>query len=435
MSKHIFYRDSTFYLYDKESMGVFILPDSLKELTEKEIRVLEKEIKISEGKCFVHESRENQDVCNRLVLNVTDDCNLKCKYCYANHGDYGIGTSINFMKEETMKLAIDFVYGLYPLGVNQIQFFGGEPLLNSKMIFETCEYINNYCKTNNFTKPCYTMVTNGTIISDSIIDGLNKYFTSVTISLDGKKHINDKGRIFGTNINSVFDTVMQTIEQLNSSNRKYDLCIETTITKFHIEEDNPLESNSSVDFLQKLNVDYYQVAPAFDSSDCGITVSELPMEDVIQYFDSWFKNYQEYENSSVAGIVHLLHKKKSGGNSCGACNTDITIDVNGDVYPCFMFIGHNQFKISNIGNYSIDFVERKNSFIREKLKKANRNPICDSCWAQKLCASSFGHCIGLRYMTTRRIDMPDFLACEIGKTVIERSIVTGIDKYASQRDM
>ena len=132
-------------------------------------------------------------ILRKLILNISNSCNLQCEYCYANGGNYH--SKDGLMDSATAKDAIDkFIYMFKE--IQYVQFFGGEPLLNYQLMEYVCEYITNLYKTEKIhIMPQFGIVTNGTIINDDILRILSVYNIAVTISCDGPREINDKLRV------------------------------------------------------------------------------------------------------------------------------------------------------------------------------------------------------------------------------------------------
>lgn len=432
---HLFKKDNNYYIVDGKNLSIYRLPydinEKLDKLTPEEISLYENKIKSKSRETFQIQENYDGRICKRLVLVLSNFCNLACKYCYAQGGNYN-KDNINNMSLDILKQTIKNILDIYPDGIEYIQFFGGEPLLNTNVMIEGIKFINSYFEKKHINLPKYTIVTNGTLIDDDIIDVFDKYFSSVTISLDGEKSINDINRVFKLDLNrndSVYDKVVEKINIINSKKRNFSLCLEVTVTPDHIRKFLTDNSINSINCLRNLNVDVFQISPVFHKENRNFQFDDYKV--VRNFFDKWvIDSYAYIKNDNgrylnLGNILKAFAKKCYIGNNCGAILSDLAIDTNGDIYPCFMFIGYEDFKLTNSKNFNRDEYINRRKYIKELLMKANDNEKCNNCWANKLCADSYGHCIGSRYLMNGKINEPIDLACEIGKTVIERTIVSG----------
>lgn len=431
---HLYRNNNQYFLLDPQKIKLYKISDNVSSMLEsynsEELDKIGEQFNLSVSDNTITEIvEENREKCNRLILNLSDACNLACKYCYANEGSYGQETYIKNMKFDTLKKVYKRVSTLYPEGVGQIQFFGGEPLLNKEVLFSSVKWIKEYSKALGQESPMFTMVTNGTLIDEECIDFFNEHFTSITLSLDGIKEINDEKRFYNNRNDSVYDNVLKVIELMNSNNRDFNICIEGTIHDSHIhkfEEQGTIESYST---LTGLDVDLVHISPLIDSKDQSPEV----IKSYCNFFQKWVENEfkSEIKNTKtkmVANLMYTSKQKKTVGNGCGATDTDIASDTNGIMYPCFMFIGESKFSIGSPSE-NLELQQMKLSNIREELRKANENNECNNCWSKPVCSKSYGHCIGARFLSHGDIAKPNKTACEIGKTVIENVFAQTYEKY------
>ncbi|BCJ93194.1 thioether cross-link-forming SCIFF peptide maturase [Anaerocolumna cellulosilytica] len=376
---------------------------------------------------------ENTEQCNRLILNLSELCNLACRYCYAEEGSYGQETCNKNMSLETLKKVVTRACRLYPGGIGQIQFFGGEPLLNKRVLYSAVEWIKEYTEGLGLKCPLFTIVTNGTLIDDECITLFNEYFSSVTISLDGSKAVNDGKRVFKGTHSSVFDKVAETIRRMNERERKYYICIEGTIHEGHIQEFEEKSSMESYKALYQLDVDIIHISPLIGRSDDS-GESKINYN---KFFEEWVK--EEFKNGvggiktrTVANLLYAAKQHKTFGNGCGATNTDLASDVNGGLYPCFMFIGGNEYFLGDTKD-SIEEQRQRIYEVRQLLKEANNNTECNKCWVKPVCAKSYGHCIGSRYLSNGSVSRPEKEICSISKCVMENIFVQSYEKYGIRK--
>lgn len=435
--KHLFRKDDNYYMVDGENLSIYKLPRSinykLDKYDENELDKIGNDLIYDDGKKATKINVNNRK-CNRLILVLSTYCNLACKYCYAHGGNY-CTEKLENMSIETLKNAIQNIYAMYPEGVDSIQFFGGEPLMNKVVLREGVEYINEYCNINKFDKPKYTIVTNGTIVDDEIIDIFQKYFESVTISLDGDKYINDLSRVYKGNNESVYDKVKNNIDRMNRKNRTYKIGLEITVTSFHIDDYIKNKTMDSIYNLLLVDVDNYHIAPVFNNMYDNYNFDNIEIKYLKEFFDNWTKKlFEKRRNekritSGINTILRMFVDRCYLGNGCGAVYTDVAINTNGDIYPCFMFIGENEFNLGNVNSFVHEEYTNKNLIIRDRFVRENSNDKCDNCWAKKLCSTSYGHCIGARWLMNKKLDKPIQWACELGKSMVERNVVGITENY------
>ena len=364
--------------------------------------------------------------CSRLVLNLTSNCNLRCKYCYANAGLYASDQIPTNMTLKTLENALDVSLKIFPDGIKTVQFFGGEPLMNKPILLMAIQKIRAICKNKEIAPPQFTIVTNGTLIDDDCLELFNNYFSSVTISIDGCKDVNDSYRVFANSSFSVYETIVSCISKMSKSKRNYLLSLEGSLTNVHMNDFLNNGDLSSIDDLFRLGADFYQFAPAFDTNNSGFSMTEYPKENICDFFDILTKrlltecNY--YRIGTKSKIKNLFVDKEYGTKVCGAGITELTIDVNGLLYPCFMFAGIEKFVLGKVDNFDMEEFNASRGRIREFFQRAELCSKCTNCWAKKMCGQSYSRCLGARYLITGDVIDPIDLGCELSKTVIERLI-------------
>lgn len=444
-NNHLFQREDNYFVLNLDNMKIFRLPQKMNRLlngkTKDELGIIEKELCLEDSNDYreLKINKENEKYCKRLVLNVTNACNLACKYCYAEEGKYASEQKVSMMSIDVLKMAVELACDIYSDGIRMIQFFGGEPLLNRKLMLNCIPEIKQIFEGRNIKEPIYTVVTNGTLIDDEYIELFNRYFESITISLDGYKDINDSNRCYAENNDSVYDIIMETMEKINREKRNFYVAVEATITKNHIDDFKKTGRVSTLELLQNLDIDASQHGPLIDKKTISSSLANSDEEDVIKYFEEWIK--QEFSSGNdkvrcrtIANIIDMYKKGKIYSNGCGATQTDLAIDVTGDIYPCFMFIGLDEFCLGNVKRFNIREYNKTRAAILNIFNEANSNEKCNECWIKGMCEKTYGHCIGARYLQNGDIKLPIDLACNISKSVLERIIYETCDKYGTRKE-
>lgn len=436
---HIFKKQDRYYIFDGSSFDAYRLPTEITEkldvLNEEELKDIADSLKI-QNKNYKSVSKrrveENPDLCNRLILNITSKCNLACRYCYANEGAYGIENS-KFLSEDTLENAMNSMIEMFKDGINYIQLFGGEPLFNKKILYNTVNRIKDIFKKRNLSCPKFLMVTNGTLLDDESIDFIVKNFESITISLDGNKYINDFNRRYTREDLSVYDSVKENMKKIKEKDKNFIVFCEATINKAHIDDYVKNKDINNFYSVMQLGFDYFQIAPVFGSNNEKVSLEYANPEDIKEYFDSIIERTYYDENGEIKqsmpsyNVYNCLKNKVAAGNGCGASQNDIAIDVNGDIYPCFMFIGSPEFLIGNVNDFNLEEALRKRKRIQDDMKSALHKDKCNECWAQDLCSLTYGHCMGEKYLVNNDLSKPVKLNCQLTKVVLERIIFEMIE--------
>jgi len=302
---------------------------------------------------------------NRIMLCVSNDCNLRCKYCYATGGNYGVERG--FMTKETADNFISFCKRNFRT-IDKIVFFGGEPLLNFKIIDYIC---SRFEKEKFETEPEFGIITNGTIISDKILSVIKRHIKFITVSIDGPANINDKNRVFenGTGSFSRIINFISKIREFTDINLQY----EATFTKEHILSGYDYES------LSKSLNDLTGIS--------GTIVTENNLEG--EYLFKYLRKINK-ENMLSAKFKNLppdfwtvfnaiIHRRKE--ELCGAGKDSFSVTYDGKIYPCHIINNKAKCLMQNITDI-IDF--SKNAYYKTNFEK---NEQCVNCWAKNICGS------------------------------------------------
>ncbi|WAM32770.1 radical SAM/SPASM domain-containing protein [Caldicellulosiruptor morganii] len=363
-----------------------------------------------------------------FLLSVTmcsaETCNLKCKYCYANLGTYNNidRTSKAIMTFEDYKLFFEKILKIFPRGVVNYTFFGGEPMLGFEEIVKFVEYITDVCEKNNLIKPHFAIVTNGTLIDEYAWEIFEKYHFAVTISLDGPKEVNDRMRIFRDEHQSVFDTVKHNLEKC--SGRTHVLVAEATLGEFFFR--NYRKNYAREYFDTFINLGFDSVSPYFAemSNTNYMVTNDANLRDGIKQFYYDLVDYSfelllddnkcmSIPNFIASTIINIVTRKEK--NVCAAGKKSIFYTASGDVYPCQMYYLSKYKKLGNIADEN----ELKKNIKSYKLISRNEISECKSCFAVSFC--NFW-CPGASYQFANNEYAVNKVRCIIQKSIGERVI-------------
>lgn len=363
---------------------------------------------------IAHSSMDDRDYIKAICLNVIHGCNLRCKYCFADEGDYhGHG---GVMSVETAKKAIDYVIKRSGPRKNiEIDLFGGEPTLIMDKIKEIIQYArDNEKKWNKNVR--FTMTTNATLLTPEMMDYMDKEMGNIILSLDGRKCVNDNVRIKADNSGSYDDIVPNIKEMIKRRTPGKTYYVRGTFTR-----DN---TDFYEDVMAMVNEGFRELSIEPVVLEEGNPLS-LREEDLPQIFENYDKLYHEMKRRKQEGdefkFYHFnidlqggpcVYKRISG---CGAGFEYVAITPQGEVYPCHQFVGKEEFKLGDI------YEDTFNSDLAKKFKLAHiyNKPKCRECWARFYCS---GGCQANNVNFNGDMKIPYEIGCKMQKKRIECAI-------------
>lgn len=348
-----------------------------------------------------------------MCLLISQDCNLRCEYCFAETGDFGMGRSL--MSLETGKKAIDFLLEKSGNRENlELDFFGGEPLMNFDVVKEIVEYARirekEYGK--NFR---FTVTTNGLLLTDDKIDFINKEMSNVVLSIDGRKCVNDRmrHRVDGT---GCYDTIVEKFRKTVDSRGDKEYYVRGTYTKYN------LDFSEDIFHLYEQGFDQISVEPvvAPDTAPYAITEKELPA--IFAEYDKLAERLLENDkNGKHFNFFHFMLDLDQGPcaikrlRGCGCGNEYVAISPNGDIYPCHQFVGIDEWKMGNLNEETFDY-KIKDYFASAHIYTKEE---CKKCWAKFYCS---GGCNANNYIYAGDVHNAYKMSCEIEKKRLECAI-------------
>ena len=358
--------------------------------------------------------KNNSKVVKALCLHVAHTCNLNCSYCFASQGKYQGERAL--MSFEVGKQAFDFLIKNSGTRRNlEVDFFGGEPLMNWDVVKQLVAYARSIEKqyNKNFR---FTFTPNGVLIDDEVIDFLNKEMHNVVLSLDGRKEVNDHFRKNYAGKGS-YDTIVPNFQRLVEKRGGKDYYVRGTFT------------HNNVDFTNDL----------FHMADLGFT--ELSMEPVVCPPDDPYALTKEdlpklFEQYEILAKEMLRRKKEGRGftfyhymldlkngpciykriTGCGSGTEYMAVTPWGELFPCHQFVGDPKYSLGNIW----DGVT--NTAVQDEFRSCNAyaRPECKDCWAKLYCS---GGCAANAYHATGSIGGIYEYGCELFKKRIECAVM------------
>ena len=423
-------------LFEKQSREAIV--DSLKnkysELSREEIDSCYEQVLSlkNSGKLFTPDTFEGMadklkqktaGVVKALCLHVAHTCNLNCSYCFASQGKYHGERAV--MSLEVGKRALDFLVENSGSRRNlEVDFFGGEPLMNFQMIKDLVAYAREIEKEHgkNFR---FTLTTNGVLIDDDVIDFANREMSNVVLSLDGRKEIHDRYRVDYAG-NGSWEKIVPKFQRLVEARGGKNYYMRGTFT------------HANPDFLEDIKV----------MLDLGF--NELSMEPVVcakgdkeelteqdfpivckQYEDLATLMMQKRKEGKPFTFYHYMIDLKGGPciykriSGCGSGTEYMAVTPWGDLYPCHQFVGEEKYRLGDIYN-GVTNKEAQNEFAQCNVYA---RPDCATCWAKLYCS---GGCAANAYHATGSVKGIYEYGCRLFRKRMECAIMLAIDKALSE---
>ena len=384
----------------------------LKEALDELRTLVEKEILFAPN-LGVPMSFSEQPIVKSICLHVAHDCNLRCGYCFAGTGDFG--QSRGLMNRETAFRAVDFLIERSgPRRHCEIDFFGGEPLLNIDVVRDTVNYVRQREKeTGKVFK--LTLTTNAVLLDDEAIDFLNKNNISLVLSLDGRQEVHDRMRP-NTGGQGSYNGVLRNIKKAVDSRQGQNYYLRGTFTAHN------LDFAADVLAMAEEGFQLLSVEPVVGKdADYEIRQEHLP-----QLFSEYEKLAEEYLQRKLAGhgfeffhfnldIHHgpCVAKRLSG---CGAGHEYLAVTPEGDLYPCHQFVGREGFLLGDV------WTGVTNSSLPVQFRQAHvlNKEECSKCWARFYCS---GGCHANAQLMHGNISQPYEIGCELQKKRLECALM------------
>ncbi|MBU5257423.1 thioether cross-link-forming SCIFF peptide maturase [Tissierella praeacuta] len=393
----------------KSTYGEKAVEDVYNEIDE----LVKEGLLFSEGIDISNFKYNEENIVKAMCLHVAHDCNLKCNYCFASQGDFKGERSL--MSLEVGKKALDYLVKHSGARRNlEVDFFGGEPLMNFNLVKELVQYGRSLEQeyNKNFR---FTITTNGVLLDDEKIDYINENMSNVVLSLDGRKEVNDNMRKTISGEGS-YDIILPKFKKMVEKRGDKDYYIRGTFTSNNIDF-----SKDALDFYNN-GFKKISIEPVVTSEEMDYALREEHLQLVLDEYEKFSKEYINIKKMDKDFyFFHFMIDLKQGpciikrAVGCGAGSEYMAVTPEGDLYPCHQFVGEEGFKIGTV----FDGVE--NTSLREKFKKANvyNKEECRECWARFYCS---GGCHANSYHAHKDLSKAYKLGCEMEKKRIECAI-------------
>ncbi|MBR1669785.1 MAG: thioether cross-link-forming SCIFF peptide maturase [Butyrivibrio sp.] len=363
---------------------------------------------------YVEDFQNRETVVKALCLNIAHDCNLRCRYCFADEGEYHGKRGL--MSEEVGKAALDFLVENSGNRRNlEVDFFGGEPLMNWEVVKKIVEYGRSIEKEKgkNFR---FTITTNGTLLNDEILEYVNKEMGNIVLSIDGRKEVNDAMRPKRGG-QGCYDEIVPKFLKVARSRHQLRYFVRGTFTH------NNLDFSEDVRHLADLGFKQISVEPVVAKPSDWYSLKDEDIPVLCDEYDKLAKFYIERHKEGKGFNFFHFNIDLEGGpcvakrlSGCGSGCEYLGVTPWGELYPCHQFVGNEDFIMGNV----FDGITRPD--IRERFKKSNvySRPECEKCFARYYCS---GGCAANAYNFNGDIDTTYKHGCELQRKRIECAIM------------
>jgi len=401
-----------------------VLSELLSTYEEAEVKEALEEIQflIDEGELFtkdiyhdyVVDFKKRKTVVKALCLHIAHDCNLACKYCFAEEGEYHGRRAL--MSFEVGKKALDFLIENSGNRKNlEVDFFGGEPLMNWDVVKQLVEYGRSKEKeyNKNFR---FTMTTNGVLLNDEIMEYCNREMSNVVLSLDGRKEVNDQMRPFRNGKGS-YELIVPKFQKFAKLRGEKDYYIRGTFTR------NNMDFAKDVLEFADLGFESMSIEPVVAQEDEDYSIRQEDIPAILEEYDKLAVEYIKRQKEGRGfNFFHFnidltqgpcVAKRLSG---CGSGTEYLAVTPWGDFYPCHQFVGEEEFLLGNVDTGVT------NTQIRDEFKLCNvyAKDKCRDCFARFYCS---GGCAANSYNFHGSITDAYDIGCEMQKKRIECAIM------------
>jgi len=363
---------------------------------------------------FVRDFKARKTVVKALCLHIAHDCNLACRYCFAEEGEYHGRRAL--MSFEVGKKALDFLIANSGSRTNlEVDFFGGEPTMNWEVVKQLVEYGRSQEKIHNKNFR-FTLTTNGVLLNDEITEFCNREMSNVVLSLDGRKEVNDRMRPTRNGKGS-YDIIVPKFVKFAKERGSRDYYIRGTFTHEN------LEFSKDVLHFADLGFTKMSMEPVVAPPEAFYAIREEDLPVILRQYDLLAKEYVERRRAGKGFVFfHFQIDLKQGPcvakrlSGCGSGTEYLAVTPWGDLYPCHQFVGNEQFLLGNVDEGIV------NTALRDEFKLCNvyAKPKCRECFARFYCS---GGCAANSWNFHGSLTDAYDIGCEMQKKRIECAIM------------
>ncbi|MBQ9122942.1 MAG: thioether cross-link-forming SCIFF peptide maturase [Lachnospiraceae bacterium] len=363
---------------------------------------------------YIFDFKNRQTVVKALCLHIAHDCNLACQYCFAEEGEYHGRRAL--MSLEVGKKALDFLVANSGNRINlEVDFFGGEPLMNWDVVKQLVAYGRSLEEPNN-KKFRFTLTTNGVLLNEDIMEFANKEMANVVLSIDGRPEVNDKMRPFRGGQGS-HDIIVPKFQKVAESRGQMNYYVRGTFTH------NNLDFAEDVKYLADLGFKQISVEPVVAKPEDWYAIQEADLPALKEEYDRLAQEIlKRHKEGNPFNFFHFMIDLEGGPcvakrlSGCGSGTEYLAVTPWGDFYPCHQFVGQEDFLMGNV----YDGIVRKD--IQDEFKCCNvyAKDKCKKCFAKFYCS---GGCAANSYNFHGSINDAYDVGCELQRKRVECAIM------------
>ena len=363
---------------------------------------------------YVTDFKKRRTVVKALCLHVAHDCNLACRYCFAEEGEYHGRRAL--MSFEVGKKALDFLIANSGARRNlEVDFFGGEPLMNWEVVKQLVEYGRSQEEAHG-KKFRFTLTTNGVLLNDEIMEFCNREMSNVVLSLDGRREVNDRMRPFRNGKGS-YDLIVPKFQKFAKSRGTRDYFVRGTFTRGNLDFSEDVLHFADLGF-KKVSVEPVVAPP---EEPYAIREEDLPV--IMEQYDRLAAEYvKRWKEGRGFTFFHFMIDLNQGPcvakrlSGCGSGTEYLAVTPWGDLYPCHQFVGNEAFLLGNVDEGVT------NTAVRDEFKLCNvyAKEKCRNCFARFYCS---GGCAANSWNFHGSITDAYDIGCEMQKKRIECAIM------------
>lgn len=363
---------------------------------------------------YIIDVKKRKTVVKALCLHIAHDCNLKCRYCFAGEGEYQGDKSL--MTFETGKQALDFLIANSGNRRNlEVDFFGGEPLMNFQVVKKLVEYGREQEKVHNKNFR-FTLTTNGVLLNDEVMEFANQEMANVVLSIDGRKQVHDYMRP-SKNDKGSYDLILPKFKKLAESRNQNNYYVRGTFTHHNT------DFSKDVLHLADLGFEQISVEPVvcLPTEDYAITQEDIPK--IFEEYDILAKEMIKRKKEGKGfNFFHFMIDLTGGPcvakrlSGCGSGTEYLAVTPWGDLYPCHQFVGNEEFLMGNVK----EGITRED--IKDSFKQCNvySKPKCRDCFAKFYCS---GGCAANSFHFHGNINDTYDIGCQLQKKRVECAVM------------
>ena len=363
---------------------------------------------------YIREFKQRSTVVKALCLHIAHDCNLACRYCFAEEGEYRGHREL--MSYEVGKQAIDFLIANSGNRKNlEVDFFGGEPMMNFQVVKDIVKYGRELESLHN-KKFRFTLTTNGILLDDASMEFANKEMSNIVLSIDGRKEVNDRMRP-SRNGKGSYDIIVPKFQKLAELRNQTNYYVRGTFTH------NNLDFSEDVKHLAELGFKQISVEPVVALPEDSYAITEADLPKLYEEYDKLAQLILEYKKEGKEfNFFHFMIDLTGGPcvakrlSGCGSGTEYLAVTPWGDLYPCHQFVGIPEYLMGNV------FEGVKTPELREEFKFCNvySKKKCTDCFAKFYCS---GGCAANSFKFHGDINDAYDIGCELQKKRIECAIM------------